>query len=145
MSALWRGGEEKVPMVPLMVTAPPQLVHLNFTSFKMTTNLNELPKVEHVLVIVDNFTRYTRAYVIKDQKASTAAKTLHEGFISIFGAPKRILMDQGKAHQTLGKMIGKLEDEYKGQWLRHLLKLTHAYNSTRSAMTGYLPHLLMFR
>ena len=84
-------------MVPLMVTAPLQLVHLNFTSFKMTTNLNELPKVEHVLVILDHFMIYTRAYVTKDQKASTAAKTLYKGFISIFGAPKTILMDQGKA------------------------------------------------
>ena len=118
----------------------------------MTTDLNESPKVEHVLVIVDHFTRYTRAYVTKDQKESTAAKTLYEGFISIFEAPKRILTDQGKAftsqvveqlcsqfrtsqstttayhpqgngqveraHQTLGRMIGKLEDEYKGQWPR---------------------------
>ena len=41
--------------------------------------------------------RYTRAYVTKDQKALTAAKTLYKGFISIFGAPKRILTDQGKA------------------------------------------------
>ena len=41
-------------------------------------------------------------------------------------------------------MIGKLEDEYKGQWLRHLSKLTHAYNSTRSDITGYLPHFLIF-
>ena len=60
-------------MVPMMVTAPLQLVHLNFTSFETTTNLNELPKVEHVLVIVDHFMRYTRAYVTKDQKALTAA------------------------------------------------------------------------
>ena len=72
-------------MVPMMVTAPLQLVHLNFTSFKMTT------------VIVDHFMRYTRAYVTKDQKALTATKTLYKGFISIFGAPERILMDQGKA------------------------------------------------
>ena len=28
--------------------------------------------------------RYTQAYVTKDQKVSTAAKTLYEGFISIF-------------------------------------------------------------
>ena len=42
-------------------------------------------------------------------------------------------------------MIGKLEDEYKGQWPRHLLKLTHAYNSTRSAITSYSPHFLTFR
>ena len=62
----------------------------------MTMNLNELSKVEHVLVIVDHFMRYTRAYVTKDQKALTAAETLYKGFISIFGAPKRILMDKGK-------------------------------------------------
>ena len=59
-------------MVPMMVTAPLQLVHLDFTSFEITTNLNDLPKVKNVLVIVDHFTRYTRAYVTKDQKASTA-------------------------------------------------------------------------
>ena len=80
-----------------MVTAPLQLVHLDFTSFKTTTDLNESPRVKHVLVIVNHFMRYTRAYLTKDQKASTAAKTLYEGFISIFGAPERILMDQGKA------------------------------------------------
>ena len=76
-------------MVLMMVTAPLQLVHLDFTSFEMTTDLNESPKVEHVFVIVDHFTRYTRAYVTKDQKALTAAKTLYEGFISIFGAPQK--------------------------------------------------------
>ena len=84
-------------MVLMMVTAPLNLVHLDFTSVEMTTDLNELPKVKHVLVIVDHFMRYTRAYVTKDHKALTAAKTLYEGFISIFGAPKRILTDQGKA------------------------------------------------
>ena len=94
---LYRGREEKVPMVQMMVTAPLQLVHLDFTSFKTTKDLNESPKVEHILVIVDHFMRYTKAFVTKDQKASTAAKTLYKGFISIFGAPKRILMDQGKA------------------------------------------------
>ena len=141
-------------------------------------NLNWSPKVKHVLVIVDHFMRYTRAYVTKDQKALTTAKTLYKGFISIFGAPKRIFTDQGKAftgevveqlcsqfgisqlttttyhpqgngqvegaHQTLGRMIKKLVDEYKGQWSRHLLKLTHAYNSTRSTVTSYSPHFLMF-
>ena len=114
----------------------------------------------------------------KDQKVSPAAKTLYKGFISIFGAPKRILMDQGKAftsevvgqlcsqfrisqltttayhpqghcqvkcaHQTLRRMIGKLKDEFKEQWPKHLSKLTHAYNLTWSAVTSYLPHFLMF-
>ena len=144
MSALWREGG-KGSNGPFDGYCPLQLVHLNFTLFKMTTNLNEAPKVKHILVTVDHFTRYTSTYMAKDQKASTAAKNLYEGFISIFGAPKRILMDQGKAftsevveqlcsqfgisqltttvyhpqgngqvervHQTLGRMIGKLEDE----------------------------------
>ena len=44
--------------------------------------------------------RYTRAYVTKDWKASTVAKTLYKGLISFFGAPKRILTDQGKAFTT---------------------------------------------
>ena len=38
---LYGGREEKAPMVLMMVTAPLQLVYLDFTSFKMTTNLNE--------------------------------------------------------------------------------------------------------
>ena len=41
-------------------------------------------------------------------------------------------------------MIGKLEDEHEKQWPKHLVKLTHAYNLTRSAIAGYSPHFLMF-
>ena len=80
---LYRGRKEKTPMVPMMVTASFQLVHLDFTPFEMTMNLNESPKVKHILVIVDHFMRYTRGYVTKDQKALTTTKTLYEGFISI--------------------------------------------------------------
>ena len=91
-------------------------------------------------------------------------KCLYEGFISIFGAPEKIMTDQGKgfmsevatelctqfgvvkttttpyhlqgngqveqAYKTLGNMIGKLEDEYKKQWPKHLAKLTHVYNTS---------------
>ena len=94
----------------MMVTAPLQLVHLDFTSFEMTTDLNGSLKVEHVLVIVDHFMRYTRTYETKDQKVLTAAKTLHEGFIPIFGAPKRILMDQGKAFTS--EVVGQFCSQF---------------------------------
>ena len=80
---------------------PLQLVNLHFTSFEITTNLNELPKFVNVLVIVDHFNRYTRVYVTKDQKAFTAVKILYEGFISILGTPKRILTDQDKLSSLL--------------------------------------------
>ena len=135
-------------------------------------DLDQTPEVKNVLVIVDHFTRCLRAHVTKDQKASTLTKCLYEGFISIFGTPEKIITDQGKgftnevvtevgktmttpyhpqgngqveqAHQTLGNMIGKLEDEYKKQWPKHLAKLTHVYNSTRLAVICYSPHFLMF-
>ena len=47
-------------------------------------------------------------------------------------------------HQTLFHMIGKLSHNKKAQWEQHLPELLQAYNSTRSAMTGYSPHYLMF-
>ena len=47
-------------------------------------------------------------------------------------------------HQTLFCMIGKLSHEKKAQWEQHLPELLQAYNSTRSAVTGYLLHYLMF-
>ena len=102
-------------MVPLMVTSLLQLVNLNFTSFKKTTNLNESPKVEHVLIIVDHFTRYTRVHVMKDQKALTAVKTLYEGFISIFGATKQLFTDQCKAFTS--EVVEQLCSQFRSSQL----------------------------
>ena len=47
-------------------------------------------------------------------------------------------------HQTLFHMIGKQSHDKKALWEQHLLELLQAYNSTRSAVTSYLPHYLMF-
>ena len=47
-------------------------------------------------------------------------------------------------HQTLFCMIGKLSHEKKAQWEQHLPELLQAYNSTRSAVTSYSLHYLMF-
>ena len=47
-------------------------------------------------------------------------------------------------HQMLFYMIGKLVHDKKAQWEQHLPELLQAYNSTRSVVTGYSPHYLMF-
>ena len=47
-------------------------------------------------------------------------------------------------HQILFHMIGKLACDKKAQWEQHLPELLQAYNSTRSAVTSFLPHYLMF-
>ena len=51
----------------------------------------------------------------------------------------------GHFHQTLFHMIGKLAHNKKAQWEQHLPELLQAYNSTRSMVTSYSLHYLIFR
>ena len=47
-------------------------------------------------------------------------------------------------HQTLFRMIGKLASDKKVQWEQHLPEFLQVYDSTRSAVTSYSPHYLIF-
>ena len=49
-----------------------------------------------------------------------------------------------RLHQTIMHMIGKLGEDNKANWPSHLAEIVHAYNATRSTVTGYSPHYLMF-
>ena len=162
-----------------MATAPLDLLHVDFTGIETMMELNQLPRgVANVLVFQDHFTKHVLAYVTPDQTAKTIAKFLYGGYISIFGAPARLLSDRGtsftgsiieelckilgiqqlwtipyhpqtnrlveRSHQTIMHMIGKLGEDKKANWPSHLAEIAHTYNATRSAVTGYSPHYLMF-
>ena len=47
-------------------------------------------------------------------------------------------------NQTIIRMIGKLEEDKKACWSKHLPELLMAYNATCSAVTGYSPYYLLF-
>ena len=49
-----------------------------------------------------------------------------------------------RSHQMIMCMIGKLGEDKKADWPSHLAEIVHAYNATRSAVTRYSPHYLMF-
>ena len=49
-----------------------------------------------------------------------------------------------RLHQMIMHMIGKLGEDKKADWPSHLAEIAHAYNATRSTVTGYSPHYLMF-
>ena len=49
-----------------------------------------------------------------------------------------------RVHQTLRRMIGKLDPEKRRKWKSHLGSVLIAYNATRSLVMGYLPYFLMF-
>ena len=69
--------------------------NFDFTSIETTLELNQSPRVANVLVFQDHFTKHVFAYVTPDQTAKTIAKYLYHGYISIFGAPARLLSDRG--------------------------------------------------
>ena len=49
-----------------------------------------------------------------------------------------------RVHQTLQRMIGKLDLEKCQKWPVHLGSVLIAYNATQSLVTGYSPYYLMF-
>ena len=48
-----------------------------------------------------------------------------------------------RSHQTIMRMIGKLDEDKKADWPGHLAEIVHAYNATCSAMARYSLHYLM--
>ena len=49
-----------------------------------------------------------------------------------------------RMNQTIIRMIGKLEEDKKACWSKHLPELLMAYNATCSAVTRYSPYYLLF-
>ena len=64
----------------------------------------------------DHFSKYIVAYVVKDQTAHTATKTLRNGYFGLFGAPAYLISDQGKAYTS--HLITNLCELYGMQKLR---------------------------
>ena len=75
---IFEGAVVKALLYPIKAFVPLELVHVDFTSIETTMELNQPPSVKNVLVITDHFTRYSIAFVTKDQKAKTVARILYE-------------------------------------------------------------------
>ena len=84
-----------VPMKPLTCSGPGELLHVDFTSIEETVPLKEEPVIQNMLVLQDHFSKYVVAYVVKDQTARIATKTLRNGYFGLFGVPAYLISDQG--------------------------------------------------
>ena len=49
-----------------------------------------------------------------------------------------------RVHQTLRRMIAKMDADKRAKWSLHSGPILIAYNVTRSLITGYSPYFLMF-
>ena len=96
----YKGGFPKASLHPIVATAPQDLLHVDFTSIETMLEPHQLPRVTNVLVFQDHFMKHVLAYVTPDQTAKTVAKFLCQGYISIFGAPARLLGDRGASFMS---------------------------------------------
>ena len=99
------------PLFPIVATTPLDLLHVDFTSIETMMELNQSPRVANVLVFQDHFTKHVLAYMTPNQTAKTIIKFLYGGYISIFGAPARLLSDRGTSFtssiiEELCKILG---------------------------------------
>ena len=107
----YEGGTLKAPLCSIVATVPLDLLHVDFTSIETMMELDKSPQVANVLVFQDHFTKHVLAYVTPDQSVKTFAKFLYGGYISIFGAPARLLSDRGTSFtssiiEELCKILG---------------------------------------
>ena len=93
----------------------------------------------------------TPAYLVSDQgKAFTGHIITHlcelYGVQKLRTSPYHAQTNGQVEHmnQTIIHMIGKLEEDKKACWSKHLPELLLAYNATCSTMTGYSPYYLLF-
>ena len=59
----YEGGFPKAPLCPIVVTAPLDLLHVDFTSIETMLDPNQSPRVTNVLVFQDHFTKHVLVYV----------------------------------------------------------------------------------
>ena len=82
-------------MWPIIVTAPLELLHFDFTSIETTIELDQPLNMVNLLVFCEHFTEHAMAYMTPNQTAKTLPKFLWQGYILIFGAPAKFLSDWG--------------------------------------------------
>ena len=168
------GDLPKVPLHPIVATAPLDLLHIDFTSIETTMELN-WPMSSCSRTISQSILWHMWPPI---RQLKWSPHFCIRGYILIFGALARFLSDWGanfmssitdemcmllgmkklqttpyhpqtnglveRSHQTIMQMIRKLGKEKKADWPGHLTEIVQAYNATWSTMMGYSPHYLMF-
>ena len=84
----------------LEASRPWELMAIDFTMLEKRLGY------ENVMVVTDVFSRFSFAIPTRDQKASTVAETLKTQIWDKFGAPDRLLSDQGR--NFVSKLIAQL-------------------------------------
>ena len=165
---------EQAPLEPILATHPMQIVHIDFLTIelgKTDKDYNVLVVTDQFTRFAQAFvttsqTAQTTAktlwdkyfvyyrfpkMIISDQGRNFESRLI--GKLCKLGRVKKLRTSpyhpQSNAqcerfNATLLSMLGTLSPEGKATWTDKVGTLIHAYNSTKSAITGFSPHYLMF-
>ena len=161
-------------MEPILATHPMQIVHIDFLTIesgKKDKDHNVLVVTDQFTRFAQSFVttsqtiqttaktlwdKYFVYYgfpemIISDQGRNFESRVISE--LCKLGRVKKLrtspyhLQSNGQNERfnaTLLSMLGTLPPEGKATWTDKVGILVHAYNSTKSAITGFSPHYLMF-
>ena len=86
----------RAPLEPILVSHPLQLVACDIVGpFPESESGNS-----YILVVADYFTRYTEAYPLPNQEATTVAGKLVDEFFLRYSPPERLHSDQGRNFES---------------------------------------------
>uniref|UniRef100_A0A1A8JI38 Gypsy retrotransposon integrase-like protein 1 n=1 Tax=Nothobranchius kuhntae TaxID=321403 RepID=A0A1A8JI38_NOTKU len=146
-------AQPKAPLHPFMATYPLEVIGLDLLTLGRATD-----KVQNILVMTDQFTRYAWAVPTQDQTAETTARAMWLNVIRVFGCPARFHSDQGanfesslvqqlcqlygvsKSRTTSYHPAGNGAVERMNQTLLNMLRSLEAERQRR--WPEYLPELL---
>ena len=103
----------------------------------------------HILVVADYFTRWTEAYPIPNQEATTVASKLTDDFFPCVSPPEQLHSEQGRNFESdviaeVCRLLATAAREQPFVRENQLRRLCLAYNTSVNPTTGETPFFLMF-
>ena len=161
-------------MEPILATHPMQIVHIDFLTIESRKTdkddnvlvvTDQFTRFAQAFVTISQTAQATAKtlsdkyfvyygfpeMIISDQGRNFESRVISE--LCKFGRVKKLRtssyhqQSNGQCERfnaTLLSMLGTLPPEGKMTWTDKVGTLVHAYNSTKSAITGFSPHYLMF-
>ena len=96
----YEGGFPKALLLPIVATPPLDVLHVDFTSIETTLEPNQSHRVAKCLGFPRPLHKTHVDICDPWSNCETIAKFLYGGYISIFGAPARLLGDRGASFMS---------------------------------------------